>query len=343
MSKQRKIAIVLVNIGTPTEPNAKSVAGFLGEFLADPRVIEGRGLRRWLWLAILKFIVLRTRPKKVAKLYQEIWQQDSPMRNIMNAQVKALQKRLDAKYKEPPQVFMAMTYGAQNFAQLLVQLQQQSYTQVFVVPMFPQYSATSTGPVYDAVANFQRAAREVLDIRVVKSYYDDENFIAALTQSLEQHWQENIPAAKTIFSYHGIPQQYVDAGDPYQRHCLETTELVKAALVDGDFAAQADNIVSTFQSRFGRTAWIQPYTDKSLKALAVQKVDSVDIICPAFSADCLETLEEIAKTNKTLFIENGGRQYRYIAALNDQPLFIDCLLNIVQQQASDWLGDKIEP
>ncbi|NQZ31846.1 MAG: ferrochelatase [Oceanospirillaceae bacterium] len=342
MSKIEKTAIILVNIGTPDKPDTKSVAAFLGEFLADTRVIEGTGLRRWLWLFILKFIVLQTRPKKVAKLYKQIWQQDSPMRNILNKQVAALQKNLDDQYKVPAKVYGSMTYGAKNLTYLLDQLQGEGYQQVFVIPMFPQYSATSTGAVYDKVACFQKRAREVLDVRILKSYYNDVNFIKALTQSLESHWHRQPAADKTIFSYHGIPQQYADAGDPYQQHCLQTTELVKTEIRKGEFAAQAENITSTFQSRFGVTQWIKPYTDKYLLQLGNEKVTAVDVICPAFSADCLETLEEIAQTNKALFIESGGQQYRYIEALNDNPLFIECLFKIVQQQAGDWLGDKIE-
>jgi len=341
MSNDDKTAIILVNIGTPEQPDAKSVAKFLGEFLSDTRVIEGSGPRRWIWLAVLKLIVLRTRPKKVAKLYQEIWQQGSPMRTILQAQVDALQQRLSASYKNAPKVFAAMTYGDQNISELLVQLQRQNYQKIFVMPMFPQYSATSTGAVYDCIANFQRRSREVLDIRIVKSYYRDENFIRALTESIESHWRVNTPAQKTVFSYHGIPQQYADDGDPYPIHCFETTQLVKARLLCGEFSEQADTIISTFQSRFGPTQWLQPYTDVTLTDLA-QQVASVDVICPAFSADCLETLEEIAKTNKTVFMDAGGQQYRYIEALNDQPLFIDCLVKIVQQQAIDWLGEKIE-
>lgn len=342
MSKKQKTAILLVNIGTPDEPDTQSVARFLGEFLADTRVIEGRGPRRWLWLLILKFIVLRTRPKKVAKLYKAIWADGSPMRNILNRQVMALQQHLDDQYQAPPKVFATMTYGERNLSHLLEQLQNENYQQVFVIPMFPQYSATSTGAVYDKVAHFQKRAREVLDVRILKSYYNDESFIKALVQSLESHWQENNTADKTIFSYHGIPQQYADAGDPYQQHCLQTTALVKERISQGNFAAQVNNITSTFQSRFGVTQWIKPYTDKYLEQLGADKVASVDVICPAFSADCLETLEEIAQTNKMLFINSGGQQYRYIEALNDQPLFIECLFKNVQQQAGDWLGDKIE-
>jgi ferrochelatase len=348
MSKNEKTAIILVNLGTPKKPDASSVKAFLAEFLADQRVIEGKGVRRWLWLAVLNFIVLQTRPKKVAKLYQEIWQDDSPMRNILNQQVHALQADLNANYKEPPTVFAAMTYGEPGLSPLLKALAQQKYQKVFVMPLFPQYSATSTAPVYDKVADFQKSSRNVLDIRILKSYFDHPKFIASLSASIEQHWQKNQPAERLVFSYHGIPQQYADAGDPYPQQCLATTDLVKRDLLANGYLKENEDqsdeqLISTFQSRFGPTKWVEPYTDESLASLAKSGVKSVDIICPAFSADCLETLEEIAQENKKIFTENGGVEYRYIAALNDAPLFIDCLSDILKQQASDWLGEKIEP
>jgi len=341
MPKIGKTAVVLVNIGTPTNADAKSVRAFLGEFLADKRVIEGGGPRRWLWLFILNFIVLRIRPKKVAKLYAQIWQQGSPMRHILNAQVLALQNSLQQNYKEPADVFPAMTYGEGNLTEVLHKLHAQNYSKVFVMPLFPQYSATSTGAVYDKVAQFQSSIRDVLDIRILKSYYQQPKFIQGLAQSIEQHWKQHSPAQCLMFSYHGIPQQYADAGDPYPEQCLATTEAVKSALaVAGkDYSGQ---FISSFQSRFGVTQWVQPYTDHTLKQLAEQGVTSIDVICPAFSADCLETLEEIAKTNRNLFIESGGIEYRYIPALNDQSLFIECLSDILQQQTADWLGEKID-
>ncbi|MEH6443391.1 MAG: ferrochelatase [Oceanospirillaceae bacterium] len=342
MSQVEKTAVVLVNLGTPEQANEQSVRAFLGEFLADSRVIEGHGPRRWLWLAILNLIVLRTRPKKVAKLYQDIWKEDSPMRIILHNQVDELQKSLTKIYSNPPQVFAAMTYGASNLTSVLQQLQQQKYSQVFVMPLFPQYSATSTGPVYDKVAQFQKNARDVLDIRILKSYYNHHLYIQALAQSIEKHWSKHQPAQKLMFSYHGIPQQYADDGDPYPQQCFETTRLVKEALLTGPFAERANQIISSFQSRFGVTKWVEPYTDVTLEELAKDGIESIDVICPAFSADCLETLEEIAQTNKQVFIENGGSEYRYIEALNAQPLFIETLFTILQQQAADWLGEKIE-
>ncbi len=342
MSQSEKIAVVLVNLGTPKQADIQSVKAFLAEFLADHRVIEGRGPRRWLWLAILRLIILNTRPKKVLKLYQQIWRQDSPMRSILHSQVSHLQSVLAEKYVKPPTVFAAMTYGEPGLTARLKELQGSGYTKIFVMPLFPQYSATSTAPVYDRIADFQKASRNVLDIRILKCYYSHPKFIQALSQSIESFWENNPPASKLMFSYHGIPQQYVDLGDPYAEQCLETTAAVIKELHRGRFAEQLPSIISTFQSRFGPTKWVQPYTDITLEELAGNGLQSIDVICPAFSADCLETLEEIAETNKKLFIDKGGLEYRYIPALNDQPLFIECLADILQQQAADWLGEKIE-
>ncbi len=339
MSLHQKTAIVLVNLGTPAEPTASSVRAFLAEFLADQRVIEGKGPRRWLWLAVLHGIVLRIRPKKVAKLYSEIWQQDSPMRNILKAQVAALQGILNKHYRNAPQVYPAMTYGEPNLTKLLQKLHREGTSQVYIMPLFPQYSATSTGPVYDAVANFQKSTRNVLDIRILKNYCEHEKYIEALASSIKVHWQNNEPAEKLLFSYHGIPQQYADDGDPYPEQCFKTTELVKEYL-EKDTELAKSELISSFQSRFGFTKWVEPYTDATLEDFAKKGVKSIDVICPAFSADCLETLEEIAQTNKAIFIDNGGQEYRYIPALNDDPLFIEALFEIAQQQVPDWLGDK---
>lgn len=339
MSQEKKTAIVLVNLGTPAEPTASSVSAFLSEFLADKRVIEGKGPKRWLWLAVLHGIVLRIRPKKVAKLYREIWQNDSPMRTILLAQVAALQAKMDSTYQEAPKVYPAMTYGEPNLNKLLKQLHEDGTSQVYIMPLFPQYSATSTGPVYDAVANFQKNTRNVLDVRILKNYFQHEKYIQSLAATIKEHWQTNKAAEKLLFSYHGIPQQYADDGDPYPEQCFKTTQLVKECL-EKEGQSYSSELISSFQSRFGFTKWVEPYTDVSLEEFAHNGVKSIDVICPAFSADCLETLEEIAQTNKELFIDNGGEVYRYIPALNDHPMFIEALFDIAQQQVPDWLGEK---
>lgn len=342
MLDEKKVAVLLVNLGTPEQATAASVRAFLGEFLSDQRVIEGKGLRRWLWLFILNVIILRIRPKRVAKLYQEIWQEDSPMRLILKKQEQALQQRLNESLVNPPTVFHAMTYGKPSLTARLKQLSEQNYSHVIVIPLFPQYSATSTAPVYDKVADFQKNSRDVLDIRIVKNYYDHPAYIEALAVSVESHREERESVDTLLLSYHGIPQQYADAGDPYDKQCKATTSALVERLKQGPFNWDHCNFMTTFQSRFGPTQWITPYTDERLEQLGKEGTKNIDVICPAFSADCLETLEEMAQTNKEVFLSAGGGEYNYIAALNDNAPFIECLVQLVNEQARDWLGDSLE-
>lgn len=332
MSEPVKTAVVLVNLGTPDKADAPAVRRFLREFLSDQRVIEGRGPRRWLWLAVLNSIVLAVRPAKVAKLYQSIWDGDSPMRRILNEQVTALQLSLQQSLPGAHiPVFAAMTYGNPGLKARLHSLAEQGYQRMLIIPMYPQYSATTTAPIYDQVGQFQAGRRDVLDIRIVKSFYDHPAYINALAGSIARHRQTHGAADKLLFSYHGIPKMYADQGDPYPQQCYATSTQVVAAL-----GLQEGRYISTFQSRFGPAQWLQPYTDETLEQLA-KEVESVDVICPAFTADCLETLEEIAEENRAVFIEAGGKTYRYIPALNNDPTFIQLLQQLVQEQAADWL------
>ena len=329
----QKSAVVLVNLGTPTEPTAESVRAFLKQFLWDRRVIEGRGVRRLFWWLVLNLVVLRIRPAKVAKLYAAIWDQDSPMRKILNQQVVALQQKLNRRYtNNSPTVFAAMTYGEPGLEPLLKKLHQQGYRRLLVMPLYPQYSATSTGPVFDIVARFQLAQRDVCDVRILKDYYDHPLLIDALAQSVERHWASSGRADKLLMSFHGIPKSYAEQGDPYVEQCLHTAQLLASKLKLSDEQYQA-----TFQSRFGPAEWVKPYTDETLERLAKSDVKSVDMLSPAFSADCLETLEEIALQNREVFVDAGGERYCYIPALNDDPAHIELLQQLVHEQASGWL------
>ncbi|MEH6471084.1 MAG: ferrochelatase [Halopseudomonas sp.] len=327
-----KTAVILVNLGTPKAPTAEAVRRYLREFLWDRRVIEGRGLRRGFWWLVLNLIILRVRPAKVAKLYASIWDQDSPMRKILNQQAVSLQQALREQFPESgAEVFAAMTYGEPGFSRLLESLQGDGYRRILVMPLYPQYSATSTAPIYDKVARFQLQQREVCDIRILKEYHDHSLYIEALAQSIERHWQEHQPAEKLLLSFHGIPKSYADQGDPYPQQCLQTARSLAARLGLSD-----DQYQATFQSRFGPAEWVKPYTDETLKSLASGGVKSVDMISPAFSADCLETLEEIAIQNREIFEAAGGGPYRYIAALNNDPAHIELLLQLVKEQAGQW-------
>ena len=336
MSRQQKTAIILANLGTPDEATPGAGKRYLNEFLSDARVVEGKGPRRWLWLMVLKGIVLNIRPKRVAHAYSTIWEDDSPMRNILNRQVAALKLQLQADLGEhSPEVFAAMTYGKPSFSHLLADLQRTGFKQVLVIPMYPQYSATTTAPIYDQVAKYQLAQREVMDIRIVKQYYDHPAYIDALAAHMSSYFTEHGQGDKLVLSYHGIPKEYADKGDPYPKQCHHTSELLAKAMGLPDQAW-----MTTFQSRFGPAEWMQPYTDKTLEKLPAQGVKSLRIACPAFSADCLETLEEIAVENCDVFKEAGGEDYQYIPALNDDPAFINLMAALVKEQAGDWVGTR---
>ena len=331
-SVTQKTAVILVNLGTPDEPTAEAVRRYLKPFLWDRRVIEGGPLRRAFWWLVLNLIILRVRPGKVAKLYQSIWDKDSPMRRILNQQVAALQVLLQKRFPgRSPDVFGAMTYGNPGLTPLLQQLGRDGYKRVLVMPLYPQYSATSTAPVFDQVARFQLQQREVCDIRILKSYHDHPGYIEALAQSVERHWQQHPRGDKLLMSFHGIPKAYADKGDPYPQQCRQTAELLakRLGLAEGEFQA-------TFQSRFGPAEWIKPYTDETLRQLGKSGTATVDMLSPAFSADCLETLEEIAIQNREEFIDAGGQDYRYIPALNADPIHIELLADLVREQGGAW-------
>lgn len=326
-----KTAVILTNLGTPDKPEAGAVKRYLREFLSDSRVVEGKGLRRLAWLTVLNVIILNLRPRKVAKLYSAIWKEDSPMRKILNDQVTELQLKLQQTYEKAPCVFAAMTYGSPGLQDRLVSLASHGYQRILIIPMYPQYSATTTAPVYDQVARFQLGRREVLDIRIVKYFYDHPAYIHSLAKRISTFRQEGATST-LLLSYHGLPKEYADKGDPYPLQCHKTSALVAQAL-----GLTETEWVTTFQSRFGPAKWLQPYTDKTLERLAQQQTKAIDVVCPAFTADCLETLEEIAQENKEVFHNAGGETYRYIPAVNSTPTFIEALAVLVQEQAADWL------
>lgn len=333
-----KTAVVLCNLGTPDKPTKEAVRRYLKEFLWDNRVIEGSAIRRMVWWFVLNVIILNVRPRKVAKLYETIWDQDSPMRKILHQQVASLQLALQQAYPgNSPEVFAAMTYGSPSLERKLKELHQSGYRRILVMPLYPQFSATSTGPVYDVVSKFQLASRDICDIRVLRDYHDHELYIDALADSVQQHWQDKGKGEKLMMSFHGIPKMYQDKGDPYPQQCLRTAELLAEKL-----GLRSNEYQATFQSRFGPAEWVKPYTDATLESLAKSGTKRVDIMSPAFSADCLETLEEIAEENREVFEEAGGDIYHYIPALNATEPHIKLLLKLVEEQAGHWLHSTEE-
>ncbi|TCB80044.1 ferrochelatase [Acinetobacter sp. ANC 4173] len=323
LAEKAKITVILANLGTPDAPTAPAVRKFLKQFLSDQRVIE---IPKPLWQIILRLFILPFRPKRVAHAYASIWSVDSPMREILLAQVEQVRTTLTKAYPEfELNVVPAMSYGQPGMATVLEQITQNPQDHIILLPLFPQYSATSTAPLYDLLAQWMQKQRNLPGLSIVRDYYQHPLYIQSLAQSVKEYWAEHGRAEKLLMSFHGIPQPYADKGDPYADRCRKTAQLLAQAL---DLNEQQWAI--SFQSRFGKQEWVKPYTDQLLQDWAAQGVKSVQIMSPAFSADCLETLEELAIQNAELFLSLGGEQYAYIPALNAREDHLQLLLRLLQ-------------
>jgi protoporphyrin/coproporphyrin ferrochelatase len=323
------LGVLMVNLGTPDAPDTKAVRRYLAEFLADPRVIE---FPRLLWLVILHSIILRTRPRRSAHAYSKVWTTEgSPLLAITLTQAKALQMALDEQTAGNVKVVAAMRYGKPSIAAGLETLRQANVRRLLILPLYPQYSATTTASVFDAVADVLKTWRWLPEVRFINDYYDDPDYIAAWTDYLADSWSREKRAERVLFSFHGLPEQYFKNGDPYFCHCHKSARLIAERL-----ALPEDTWQVTFQSRFGPKEWLKPYTDMTLQEWGKQGIASVDVVCPGFAADCLETLEEINILNRQFFLDAGGKQFRYIPALNDHPLHIKLLLALVKKHTQGW-------
>lgn len=320
-----KWGVILANLGTPEAPTPASVRAFLRDFLSDQRVVE---LPKFVWWPILYGVILPFRSKKVAKLYQEIWhERGSPLKVITEDQVEALTNLLAERYgQESPTVTYAMTYGEPSMVQRIEQLREKDVERILLLPLYPQYSATTTGALYDQYAQLIQSQRNIPDVVVHRQYFNREDYIQALAGSIATYWQTHRRSEKLLFSFHGIPKRCVDLGDPYFDQCHQTAEKVAAHL-----KLTADQWAVSFQSRLGKAEWLKPYTDILLEEWAQSGIDAIDVVCPAFSADCLETIEEIDGENRELFIEAGGKHYGFIPCLNDNPEHIQMMANIVAE------------
>lgn len=329
-----KIGILILNLGTPDEPTTSAVRRYLKEFLSDPRVIE---MPRLLWWLILNLVILNIRPARSAKAYREIWTDEgSPLLTISQQQINALKTELNASSSADIQFALGMRYGKPSIKDALNQLREKNVRKLLVLPMYPQYSATTTASTFDAIADELKQWRWLPELRFITHYHDKPGYIKALANSVRKVWQQKPAAEKLLLSFHGLPKRYLEAGDPYYCECTKTARLLAEEL-----NLEKEQWQLTFQSRVGREEWLTPYTDKQLEEWAQAGINSVDVICPGFSADCLETLEEIAMQNCELFMEHGGKEYRYIPCLNDEPEHISFLAELCRENIQDWLNATI--
>ncbi len=329
----RLTGVLLVNLGTPAAPTAAALRRYLKQFLWDPRVVE---IPRLLWWLILNLIILNFRPKKSAAKYASVWMPEgSPLRVYTERQTKLLKGRLGAK--TGILVDYAMRYGEPSIAATLDRMKAAGANRILVMPLYPQYAASTTASVYDDVADWVKRTRHLPALRFVRNYHDDPRYIAALAASVLEHWEKTgrgpaTPNYRMVISFHGLPRRSLDLGDPYFCECQKTGRLLAEAL-----GLDASQHLVTFQSRFGKAEWLQPYTQKTLENLAREGVKRVDVICPGFAADCLETLEEIAMECKTAFLSQGGSEFHYIPCLNDRDDGIAMLAGVVTDHLGHWL------
>ena len=325
---KEKIGVLITNLGTPDAPNKKKLKVYLNQFLSDPRVIE---LPKILWQIILKLVILQIRPSKSAEAYKQIWtDKGSPLLDIANRQLNKIQSSFSSKNENI--VFeVGMRYGNPSIPDALLKLQKKQVRRLLVLPMYPQYCAATTGSTFDEVTNVLQKWRWIPEMRFINQYFEEKNYIEALSNSIKSFWKKTSKPQKIIFSYHGIPKRYLTNGDPYHCFCLKTTRLVKEYMGLSD-----DEIMTTFQSRFGREEWLKPYTSETLKELPKQGIKNIHIISPGFSSDCLETLEELEEENKEYFMESGGENYHYIPCLNDHDDHIDVFVNLIKKHTQGW-------
>ncbi len=329
------LGVLLVNLGTPDSPRPADVRRYLREFLWDPRVVE---LPRPLWWLVLNLVILTTRPRRTAAAYAKIWTEaGSPLLDVSRQQQRALQARLEEDADAPVKVALAMRYGNPSVDAGLGELRAAGARRVLVLPLYPQYSATTTASTFDAVSARLRQRRWIPELRFVNHYHDDPRYIAALAASVRDHWARHGEPEVLLMSFHGIPKDYFLAGDPYHCECLKTARLLATALELPESRWRL-----SFQSRMGPREWLQPYTDTMVRDLAAEGVKRLHVICPGFSADCLETLEEVALEYRDAFLAAGGELYDYIPCLNAQPAHIELLAGLVRHHTRHWMPELDE-
>jgi ferrochelatase len=328
-----KVGILLVNLGTPSAPTPRAVRSYLEQFLSDRRVIE---IPRVLWWPLLHGLVLNVRSAKSARKYAKIWTAEgSPLKVHTERQAHLLQRRLQDKIEYPVRVEWAMRYGTPSIRARLQRLHEQGCDRVLVLPLYPQYSASATGSTYDAVSSALLTQRNVPALRIVKHFHDHPAYIHALAQRVKEYWAAHGRAERLMMSFHGLPRFTLDRGDPYHCECHKTARLLAASL-----GLDPDQYLVTFQSRFGRTEWLKPYTLEVMQQLGAKHTRRIDVFCPGFVADCLETLEEIAIENKAAFLRAGGGDFHYIPCVNEGEAWIQALAHIALENLHGWVSVK---
>lgn len=323
-----RTAVLLVNLGTPDAPTAAAVRRYLGEFLSDPRVVE---IPAAVWKPILHGIILRTRPAKSAAKYASIWTPEgSPLKLWTEKQAAMLRGYLGERGHRVL-VRQAMRYGQPSVAAQLDALKAEGADRILVLPLYPQYSGTTTASVFDAVHAWAKRTRHIPELRFVNRYHDEPLYIDALAKRITTHWMAHGRPQRLVLSFHGVPRRTLTLGDPYHCECQKTARLLAARL-----SLKPEEVVVTFQSRFGKAEWLQPYTEPTLVQLAKSGIKRVDVACPGFVSDCLETLEEIAQEGRDAFLRAGGGEFHYIACLNDQPEWMAALSKIAIQHMAGW-------
>ena len=326
-----RVGILLANLGTPDAPTAAALRRYLKQFLSDRRVVE---IPRLIWWLILNGIILNTRPKKSAEKYAQIWTAEgSPLLVHAQKQAKLLQGYLGTRIASPFKVELGMRYGNPSIASAIEKLKAAHCDRILVFPLYPQYAASSSASAMDAVWEVLQHSRNMPAIRSIRNYHDHPAYIAALAQSVRQHWAENGRPDTLIISFHGVPKYTLNKGDPYHCECHKTARLLAEAL-----GLDKDQYMLCFQSRFGKAEWLKPYLAPTLEQLGKQKLKRIDIICPGFSSDCLETLEEIAMEGKASFVKAGGGEFHYIPALNERESWIDAMCEIALDNLHGWVS-----
>lgn len=329
-----RTGVLLVNLGTPDAPTAPAIRRYLHQFLSDRRVVE---LPRWLWLPVLYLFILPFRPRRLVHAYAKVWsERGSPLMAISRTQA----ERLSVALSDQALVGLAMTYGEPSIESELSRLEQAGVRRLLVLPLYPQYSATSTAAVFDALHAALGRRRWIPEVRTIGSYHDDPGYVEAVARSIESHWRDHGRGDHLLISFHSIPRRYVEAGDPYFCQCQKTARLLMERL-----SLDRSNCSVSFQSRLGRQPWLMPYTDVVVPQLARSGVRTLDVVCPGFAADCLETLEEVAIRYGDDFNTAGGTTLRYIPALNDMPEHIAALAALCRHHLQGWepdAGDDVD-